>query len=236
MRVYTNTQLVENRAKWGKRIAPLTLAFLVGGLITNFLSINNPEYFRLTLILLFIGFISAIFSSNLVNNWVREPRSDQVLAQILKKFGNDYLLFNYTTPTRHVLLAPDAVHVITIKKHDGDITVNGRKVSRKFHWKRLIRFFGDEGLGVPVSEAEGNADKIKKFLSKSMNEADLPPIKPLLFFTNKEVKLTVIDPAVPVVQPNEIKTYLRDQAKQRGISAEQRKQLSEILAGDAKAE
>lgn len=87
-----------------------------------------------------------------------------------------------------------------------------------------------------MSEAEGNADKIKKFLSKSMNEADLPPIKPLLFFTNKEVKLTVIDPAVPVVQPNEIKTYLRDQAKQRGISAEQRKQLSEILAGDAKAE
>ena len=97
MKVVTNTELVESRAKWGKRIAPVTLIFLVGGLITNFLSINNPEYFRMTLILLFIGFISAIFSSNLVNNWVREPRSDQILAQLLKKFGNDYLLFNYTT-------------------------------------------------------------------------------------------------------------------------------------------
>ena len=48
--------------------------------------------------------------------------------------------------------------------------------------------------------------------------------------------LLVGDPAVPVVQTNEIKTYLRDQAKQRGISAERRKQLVDILAGGAKAE
>lgn len=232
MKVVTNTELVESRAKWGKRIAPVTLIFLVGGLITNFLSINNPEYFRMTLILLFIGFISAIFSSNLVNNWVREPRSDQILAQLLKKFGNDYLLFNYTTPVHHVLLAPDAVHVVTVKKHDGTITIKGRKVSRKFQWKRLIRFFGDEGLGVPIAEAEGNAAKVQKFLAKSLDESVIPPIKPLLLFSNKEVQMNVIDPAVPVVQTNELKAYLRDQGKQRTISAEQRKQISEILGGE----
>lgn len=232
MKVITNTELVESRAKWGKRIAPVTLLFLVGGLITNFLSINNPDYFRMTLILLFIGFISAIFSSNLVNNWVREPRSDQVLAQLLKKFGNDYLLFNYTAPAHHVLLAPDALHVITVKKHDGDITIKDRKVSRKFQWKRLIRFFGDEGLGVPISEAEGNAAKVQKFLRKSLDEDEMPPVKPLLLFTNKAANLTLNDPAVPVVQTNELKSYLREQGKQRAISAEQRKQIGEILGGD----
>ncbi|MCB0195395.1 MAG: NERD domain-containing protein [Anaerolineae bacterium] len=232
MKVITNTELVESRAKWGKRVAPVTLLFLVGGLVTNFLSINNPEYFRITLLFLFIGFVSAIFSSNLVNNWVREPRSDQVLEQLLKKFGNDYLLFNYTAPAHHVLLAPDAVHVITVKKHDGDITINERKVKRKFQFKRLIRFFGDEGLGVPVTEAESNAAKVQKFLRKSLDEEAMPPIKPLLLFTNKDVNLTLNDPAVPVVQTNSIKTHLRDQGKQRAISAEQRKQLSDVLGGD----
>ena len=76
MKVSTNTELIENRKKWAKRIAPVTMLLLVGGLITNFLSINSPEYFRQTLILLALGFVSAIFSSNLANNWVREPRAD----------------------------------------------------------------------------------------------------------------------------------------------------------------
>ena len=95
MKVTTNIELVENRRKWAKRIAPVTMLLLVGGLITNFLSINSPEYFRPTLILLALGFVSALISSHLANNWVREPRADQVLEQVLKKFGNDYALLNY---------------------------------------------------------------------------------------------------------------------------------------------
>ncbi|HMQ53779.1 MAG TPA: nuclease-related domain-containing protein [Anaerolineae bacterium] len=229
MKVTTNQELVESRAKWGRRIAPVTLLLLVAGLITNFMSINQPEYFQITLILLFGGFISAIFSSNLVNNWVREPRSDQTLVQLLKKFGNDYELFNYTSPVPHALLAPDGIHAITVKKHDGEITINGRRIHRKFTWRRLFRLFSDEGLGTPIGEAEGNAAKLTKYLRRSLPEEQIPPVKPLLLFSNPEARLSVHDPAIPVMATKEFKTYLREQGKMRNVSSDRRKQLAELL-------
>ena len=84
---------------------------------------------------------------------------------------------------------------------------------------------------MPIAEAEGNAAKVQKFLGKSLDESVMPPIKSLLLFSNKEVQMNITDPAVPVVQTNELKAYLREQGKQRTISAEQRKQISEILGG-----
>jgi hypothetical protein len=231
MKVTTNTQLIEQRAKWAKRIAPLTMLFLVGGLITNFMSINSPEYFQPTLILLALGFISAIVSSNLVNHWVREPRADQILTQTLKKFGNDYMLFNYTAPVPHVLLAPDGIYTFVVKSHDGEISVNGSRVSRKFSFKRILRVFADEGLGVPIKTAEANAGKLRKHLANSIEADALPEIKPVVLFSNKNAQLTVNQPDVPVLQINQLKEFLREAGKNRAISAEQRKQLAELLAG-----
>lgn len=232
MKVVTNTALIEQRAKWARRVAPLTMLFLVGGLITNFLSFTQPEYFRWTLLLLGLGFFSAIVSSSLVNNWVREPRADEVLSQLLKKFGNDYILFNYTSPVPHVLLAPSGLYVIVVKAHDGQITVNGRRFSRKFSWKRFFRFFADEGLGVPITEAENRANRLQKFLDKNLTDEEIPEIKKLVLFSHKDVDLTVNDPHIPVMPTKEFKSYFRQQGKERIVSAEQRKKLTDILGGE----
>jgi len=230
MKVSTNTKLIETRAKWAKRIAPLTMLLLLGGLITNFISINQPEYFRLTMLLLALGFVSAIVSSHLVNNWVREPRADQVLTQMLKKFGNDYLLFNYTSPVPHVLVAPDGLYAIVVKHQDGQITVKERRVSRKFTWGRLLRLLADEGMGAPIGEAESRARKLQNFLEKNLPEGEeIPEIKKLVLFSNKKAELTVNDPAIPVMPANEFKAYLREQGKDREVSAEQRKALAAVL-------
>jgi len=234
MKVVTNTKLVESRTKWARRIAPLTMLFLLGGLVTNFLSISQPEYFRPTLILLALGFISAIFSSSLVNNWVREPRPDQVLGQLLKKFGNDYILFNYTTPVSHVLLGPDALYTIVVKRHDGTVTVNGRRVSRKFTWRRFFRLLGDEGLGAPITEAENQTHKLGKFLKDNLNGSEeMPEIKPMVLFSNKDLNISITDPAIPVVSSSDFKSYLREQGKNRTISTAQRKQLAQVLGSDS---
>jgi hypothetical protein len=231
MRVYTNNQLITSRAKWARRIAPLTMFFLIGGLITNFMSMNQPQYFQPTLILLALGFVFATASSHLVNRWVREPRADQVLSATLKKFGNDFALFNYTAPPPHVLLTPSRLYAIVVKNQDGQITVNGRRFSRKFTWSRFFRFFADEGLGSPAAEAENRVDKLEKFLRQNLGEADLPEIKPLIIFTHKDVELVVENADIPVMRTNELKTYLRDQEKSRTISAPQRHKLSQLLAG-----
>lgn len=232
MKVSTNTELIENRKKWAKRIAPVTMLLLVGGLITNFLSINSPEYFRPTLILLALGFVSAIFSSNLANNWVREPRADQTLSQVLKKFGNDYLLYNYIGPIPHTLIAPDGVYAFVVKNQKGEISVNGRKVSRKFTVGRILRMFAEEGMGAPITEAQGRGSKLDKFFRKSLADDEIPYIKSVVLFSNPDAELVVNEPEVPVLKTNELKQFLRDEARNRTISAEQRKKLAGLLAGN----
>lgn len=229
MKVVTNTELIESRAKWGRRIAPLTMLFLIGGLITNFLSINQPNLFRPTMVLLALGFVSAIVSSHLVNNWVKEPRADQTLSQLLKKFGNDYTLFNYTSPISHALIAPNALYAIVVKNHDGQITVNGHRVSKKFTWRRVFRLLADEGIGAPITEAEKQARKLRSFLDKHLNSEDIPDIQPLLLFSNKNLELVVNEPAIPVLSTQDFKNFIREQGKNRNVSATQRKELTQIL-------
>ena len=222
MRIYTNTEIIRSRSKWAKRIAPLTMLFLIGGLITNFMSMSQPQYFQPTLILLALGFVFATASSHLVNRWVREPRADQVLTTTLKKFGNDFVLFNYTVPPPHVLLTPSRLYAVVVKNQDGQIIVNRRRYSRKFTWGRFFRFFADEGLGSPASEAENRLDKLEKFLRKNLAEEEIPELKPLILFTHKDVELIVNDSDIPVMRTNELKTYLREQEKNRTVSAAQR--------------
>ena len=231
MKAITNTQIIESRSKWAKRIAPLTMLFLVGGLITNFLSINQPEYFRPTLILLALGFIFATISSNLTNRWVKEPRADQILASLTKKFSNEFVLFNYTTSPAHILLTPSRLYVIVVKQQDGAVKVDGNRFSRNFNWKVLFRFFADEGLGSPASDAEKGVKKLDKLLQTELAEEEIPEIAPLVLFSNKNVELAITDPAVPVIKGNEFKSYLRENNKEKNISAQQRHSLTEIIGG-----
>jgi hypothetical protein len=231
MRVYTNNEIIQSRSKWAKRIAPLTMLFLIGGLITNFMSMSQPQYFQPTLVLLALGFVFATVSSHLVNRWVREPRADQVLTTTLKKFGNDFLLFNYTTPASHVLLTPNRLYAIVVKNQDGQVIVNGHRYSRKFTWRRFLRFFADEGLGSPAGEAESRVGKLEKFLRTNLPGEEIPELKPLIIFTHKDVELIVNDSDIPVMRTNELKTYLREQEKNRAISPAQRQKLTQLLGG-----
>lgn len=233
MKAYTNTEIIENRVTWAKRIAPLTMLFLIGGLITNFMSINQPQYFQLTLVLLFFGFVFAIVSSYLTNRWVREPRSDQILTTLLKKFGNDFMLFNYTAPPSHVLLTPTQLYTIVVKQQNGDITVRGRRFSQKMTWKRFLRLFGDENVGAPATEAENAAKKLYKLLANNLPEEEIPEIQPLVIFSNKEVNLNIQEePPLPVLKSNEVKSYLREENKTKNINADQRDTLAEIIGGE----
>lgn len=231
MKLITNTEIIETRAKWAKRVAPLTMLFLIGGLITNFMSINQPEYFRITMILLALGFVFAIISSYLTNRWVREPRADQILGNMLKKFSNEYVLFNYTSSAGHVLMTPACLYVIVVKQHNGTITVKGHRMSRGFTWRQFIRLFADEGLGSPVAEAESGVSNLNKLLNRKLS-AGIPEIRPLVLFSNKDANLVIKDlPPVPVLQSHEFKNYVREQSKNKAISGSERSNLAKVIGG-----
>ncbi|MBN1995320.1 MAG: NERD domain-containing protein [Anaerolineae bacterium] len=235
MRAITNTEIIEKRSKWAKRIAPLAMYTLLGGFILNLIDLFNaeaPQYTSLTFLLLMVGFVLAIISSHMVNRWVREPRADQVLSSTLKKFGNDFILFNYITSPPHILLTPAHLYVLVVKRHSGQVTVNGKRFTRKFSWSRVFRFFADEGLGAPVAEAENEAGRLYKLLNKHLSAEEMPEITALIVFVDNNVELTVNDPVIPVMRSNELKTYLREQDKQRTIPAALKNTLVEIIGGE----
>ena len=240
MQVITNTKIIENRSKWAKRLSPIAMLALLGGFFLNLYTImytiNQPEYTQYIFGLLMIGLVLSMFSSNLVNRWVREPRSDQAFSNTLKKFEKDYYLFNYTGPAPHILLTPTRLYVLVAKRQTGQVTVKGDRFQQKFSWTRLFRFFGDEGLGVPVAEAENGVRKLQKFLSKNLTDQELPEIKPLIVFIN-QVELVVQAPSpVPAMRSNELKSFLRENNRQRVISAPQRAALVKIIGGDYQSE
>jgi hypothetical protein len=155
------------------------------------------------------------------------------LSLTLKKFGNEYILFNYTTSSApHVLLTPSRLYTILVKNQDGQIVVNGRHFSRRFTWARIFRFFADEGLGSPAKEANQNAATLEKFLRKNLSPGEsTPEIRPLVIFSHKDVELIVNNPAIPVIRSNELKTLLRENDRSKAISSAQRETLAKILSG-----
>jgi hypothetical protein len=124
------------------------------------------------------------------------------------------------------------LYTIAVKPQDGQIRVDGQRFSRKFTWQRLFRFLADESLGAPIAEAESQARKLHKSLTKRLTDEEIPEIIPLVLFTNKNVNLSVNNPAIPVMRTSELKSFLREQGKNRKISADQRKQLAGILSGE----
>jgi hypothetical protein len=153
------------------------------------------------------------------------------LSNTLKKFSKDYVIFNYTISPPHILLTPSRLYVIIVKRHTGQITVKGDRFSRKFTWGRLFRFLVDEGLGVPVVEAQSSINKLHKFLAKNLADEEVPEIKSLVVFVNKDAELSLNEPVIPVMRSNELKTYLREHDKQKAISATLRDTLTKTIGG-----
>ena len=52
MQVITNTEIIESRSKWAKRVSPAAMLVLMGGFVLNLYSFDKPEYTRYTFFLL----------------------------------------------------------------------------------------------------------------------------------------------------------------------------------------
>jgi hypothetical protein len=224
MKIIVNEKLVKRQAAIGKWASLIGMGVLLAGL---FVSYRWSNLITLSFGFLIVGFVLASVGTYNMNRWVKEPRADQALAKALKGFDNRHFLYHYTLPAAHVLLAPSGLFVFTVKDHHGEIRCEGEKWHQKFHWGRLLLFFGQEGLGNPTREVRAKIESLQRFLDRRLPEVDVP-IEGLIVFTNPRARLELIDPAIPVVTSNKLKAFLRQQKKKR-IPAEQRKELAEIF-------
>ena len=161
MQVITNEKLIKNRARLGRGASFAGLAVLVLGLVASL----SPQWLLASFGCLFVGFLLSQLGIYNANRWVKEPRADQTLAKILKGFDDRYHLYNYVLRAPHVLLTPFGLCVINPKHQAGKVRCEGERWRRDLGWKRILRLFGQEGLGNPTKEVKAEVEKLSKWAS-----------------------------------------------------------------------
>ncbi|MDM8529485.1 nuclease-related domain-containing protein, partial [Anaerolineales bacterium HSG24] len=214
-----------------KRISAAGVICLIIGFFVNLMSLNDPSLSRLSLGLLAVGGFSAFITSGLVNSWIREPRADQFLSEMLKQFSGEYMLFNYTVSTSNIILTPTRLYLVVVKNLDGEITVEGDKFKKPLTWRKILRLFATDGLGNPVKEAKKGILELNELLAENLPEQSIPEIEALVVFSSKYLELKVNNPVLPVLHNKEIRTYLKKHNREKRISKTERQELANIIGG-----
>jgi len=243
MQIITNEKLIKNRARLGRIASFAGLAVLILGLVASLSPhelLTSPQWMLASFGCLFVGFVLSQVGLYHANRWVKEPRADQTLVKILKGFDDRYHLYNYVLRAPHVLLAPFGLCVINPKDQGGKVRCQGEKWRHATGWKRILRLFGQQGLGNPTKEVRAEVERLRRFLAQQLSDPALSsaeveevPIEGVVVFTNPQVDLETENPAVPVLDGKQFKSFLRSLSKERPIPSSQRKQLAEILVGEA---
>ncbi len=202
-----------------KRISQVTsfvgMGALLAGLFLVFLP-NTENLFFYQLLALFTGWMLSQIGIYLGHRYLREPRPDEVLDEVLRKVARNGRIYHYLLPAAHVLLIPTGIIVFVAKYQSGNITVEGDK------WKQtgmgLRRFFGQERLGDPTREAAMSVEAVASYLNKHAPTVEEVPIGAMVVFTSKGNKnLDLKNSTMPAMHYTKIKGYLRQQKRETPI-------------------
>ncbi|RJP54955.1 MAG: hypothetical protein C4557_02200 [Anaerolineaceae bacterium] len=220
MKIIKNEKLIKRNGTIGQWMSLGALVVLGLGM---YISFTKPELFTYSLICLAVGFIMTQIGMYLGTRYGRSPRPDEKLDAGLKGTHSEFSIYHYSSPASHLLVGPSGVFVIH------PIQQGGRIYYEKNRWKAkgggflqaYMRVFGQEGLGRPDIEAEGEVQAVKKFLGKKMEGSTVPEVKPVLVFTNDQVELEAGESPIPAMKLKQLKEFLRQGAKSRVLSAGQ---------------
>ncbi len=205
-----------------KRISQITsfvgMGVLLVGLFLVFLP-NTANLFFYQLVALFIGWMLSQIGIYMGHRYLRDPRPDEVLDDVLKKVARDGRIYHYLLPATHVLLIPTGIIVFIAKYQSGNITVDGDK------WKQtgmgLRRFFGQERLGNPTRDAELSIEAIASYLNKNAPSVEEVPIGAIIVFTSKGNKnLDLKNSSIPAMHYTKVKGYLRQKKGEKPMPDE----------------
>ncbi|WP_420641043.1 nuclease-related domain-containing protein [Candidatus Leptofilum sp.] len=205
-----------------KRASQITSFLGMGILLAGMLILFLPDATNLIfyqLVALFFGWMLSQIGIYLGNRYVRDPRPDELLDEVLRKVARNGRIYHYLLPATHVLLIPSGIIVFVPKYQSGTISVDGDK------WKQtglgLRRFFSQERLGNPSREAELSVEAIASYLNKNAPSVEEVPIGAMIVFTAKGNKnLDIKKSNIPAMHYTKVKGYLRQQKREKPISEE----------------
>jgi hypothetical protein len=217
MKIIKNEQRIKRNAQIGSWLSLAAMAVLGLGM---YISFTRTDLIVYSLTALIVGFTLTQVGMYMGNKYGRSPRPDEKLDAGLKGLPNDYAIYHYTTPVSHLLVGPAGVWVLQSYHQRGQVTFkkNRWRLSGGGFMQGYMRIFGQEGLGRPDLEMEGEVSTLKKYLSKQMDEAEIPEINAVMVFTNDSVEIDAEDAPVPALKPKQLKEFIRQKAKGKPIS------------------
>ncbi|MCC6147980.1 MAG: hypothetical protein IT308_10475 [Anaerolineaceae bacterium] len=217
MKVVTNEKLINKNKKIGQYTSIASLIILAIGLFASF----NVQYINWSFVALIAGFILSQVGIYFGNRWGRSPRPDEKLTQALKGIGDKYTLYHYTTKVSHLLVGPAGIWTL-IPYHQGGTIVYDVK-NERFKQKGgniYLKIFAQESLGRPESEIKSVLQDATSYLSEKVSGQNLPPVQPILVFTNPKAVLKCDEALVPALPIEKLKEFIRKRAKEQPISLE----------------
>ncbi len=218
MKIITNEKLIKRNSTIGNWTSLSALVVLGAGM---FLSLKRPDLFIYALLALLLGFTLTQVGMYMGNRYGRRPRPDEQLDAGLKGLPGDYTMYHFKTPASHVLVGPAGVWVLMPYHQRGQVVFKKKRwqMSGGGFMQSYMRIFGQENLGRPEIEIENETNGLQRFLTKHLEESQVPEIKPLLVFTNEAVEISADDAPIPAMKLKQVKDFIRQKAKERPISA-----------------
>jgi hypothetical protein len=214
----------EKRIKRNGQIGQWTsLGALVVLGLGMYVSFTRTELFAYSIAALLLGFTLTQIGMYMGNRYGRSPRPDEKLDAGLKGLQNEFVMYHYMTPASHLLVGPAGIWVL-LPYHQ-----RGQVVYKKKRWKMsgggflqgYMRIFGQESIGRPDVELDGEVSAIKKYLEKHMEEAEIPEINAMMVFTSDDVNIEAEGAPVSAMKLKGIKEFLRKKGKEKPITSTQ---------------
>lgn len=206
MKIIRDENRIHRLKKVSQYFSLIGMAALIGGLFLVFSGNQNAILYQL--IALGVGWILSQVGVYYANRYARDPRSDEVLDDVLKHLFKEGRLYHYFFRAPHVLLTRNGIIVFHTKYQSGKIIANGER------WRQtgvgMRQFFGQEGIGNPFKEVEAQVGIIANYIRKNAPEVEEVPIAPIIVFTTKNIQsLDVEHSDVPAMHYTKVKGYLR---------------------------
>jgi hypothetical protein len=228
MKIIKNEKLIKRNAQIGSWTSLAALIVLGGGM---YLSFRRPELFIYSLLALLLGFTLTQVGMYMGNKFGRSPRPDEKLDAGLKGLPNEFVMYHYTTPVSHLLVGPAGLWVVMPYHQRGRVGFqkNRWRMSGGGFLQGYMRIFGQESLGRPEVEIDGEITSLKTYLLKHMDESEIPEIDVLMVFTNEDVEIDAEGSPIPALKQKQLKDFIRQKAKERKLPAETLNKLKTVL-------
>jgi hypothetical protein len=217
MKIIKNEKLIQRNGKIGSWVSLAALIVLGLGM---YISFTRTELFVVSLASLLIGFTLTQVGMFMGNKYGRSPRPDEKLDAGLKGLPNEFTIYHYNTPASHVLVGPAGIWVLKPYHQRGQVSYkkNRWRMSGGGFLQSYMRLFGQENLGRPDIEIEGEIHSLKKHLLKQMDESEIPDIKGLMVFASDQVEIDGEDSPIPALKIKQLKDFMRQKAKEKPIT------------------